>query len=64
MFFIKGFIFLRGGKKFAFDDKFVSFFSETKLKSTQIDLKVYNRLVEIIQDDKRQTISSVWPCRG
>lgn len=42
----------------------MSFISGAKLKSTQIDLKVYNRLVELIQDDKRQTICSVWPCRG
>lgn len=63
--FIKGFIFfLKGWEKFAFDDKVVSFFSGAKLKSTQIDLKVYNRLVELVRDDKRQTICSVWPCRG
>lgn len=41
-----------------------SHFSGAKLKSTQIDLRVYNILVELIQNDKRQIICFVWPCRG
>lgn len=57
----------RRGQK-ALNASVVHFFSghisHAKLKSTQTGLRVYNRLVEVIKENERQTVCSVWHCRG